>query len=134
MHSLNKEDTQLETCSPKLANIREALAELSSVLMDLDPTYVIDLAYMDHLCGEGSLKKMQSHIRDAIVTSKSVAEASGKMMEVQRMQIMTLVPESVRDLFQACKKIVQDLERGECPAAVDETSGFMKEFLTWSGS
>ena len=123
-----------ELASPKLSNIREALTELSTVLLDLDPTYIIDLAYLDHLCSDGCLKMMQSHIREAITTSKSVSEASGKMMEVQRLQLMTLVPESVRDLYQACKKIVQDLERGECPSAVDETSGFMNEFLTWCGS
>ena len=35
------------------------------------------------------------------------------------MLLMTLVPESVSELFQACKKIVQDLERGECPLGID---------------
>lgn len=118
------------------ADMLSALQAKLAVFVQLDRTFVMEVALTKSMCSDGGISRLQGLTLDLLptidkrVTVDCVAAA---MAEMQRGKLYSMMNDDSRHIFDACKEMVNYLERG-LPVKIlaCEASDFVKAFRSRS--
>lgn len=114
------------------ADMLSALQAKLAVFVQLDRTFVMEVALTKSTCSDGGTKRLQHLTLDLLPTADkraTPADVSSSMAEMQRDKLYSMMNDESRHVFDACKEMVNYIERGLPVKILDcEASDFVKTF------
>lgn len=127
-----------EICLEEPAQIQKLLHNKAAMFTSLDPTFVIELAAMDALMGEGGMQLMRCSIMAALPSegnSMPLEHSSQLIMKIKDSLLFKYTSSASRSLCIAIQEIVEGMRHGHAPKMEALNSDAflrkVKETLPW---